>query len=214
MEKSTMSNNQNTGLYIGGEDRVIIISEDIDQASLSDAIYSIHKWIKFDNEMEKNIQNYSKQPIEIIINSYGGNATTGLGFANFISLSPTPVHTYIMTDAVSAAFIILLGGHKRFVYTNTTVMYHQLSSVQMGTMENIKNSTYYLTTLQGKIDNFVISRTELTQKLLNEKNAKSQDWYFTEDELLKYGIATELIGNNSNSDINNSGRKRSKASIL
>lgn len=174
--------------------RTIVIKDYISDSNLSDATEKVLKWNMEDDQDEKKYKNFKRTPINIIINSDGGALRSGLGFAGFISKSKTPIHTICPTNANSSGFLIFLGGHKRITYYTSFIMYHQLSAWNVGTLDEIDKRTSVLKEWQKKVDDFIISRTKLNQDLLDKVNKKRKDWFFSNQELLKYNIVDEVIG--------------------
>jgi ATP-dependent protease ClpP protease subunit len=64
--------------------------------------------------------------------------------------SKTPVYTYAIGMAMSMGLEIFTAGHKRFVYKNTTLMYHELSSFNWDKLTGIKLDMLQLEVLQKK----------------------------------------------------------------
>lgn len=68
------------------------------------------------NEYEFN----KRDPIKLYINSCGGTIYDMWALIDAIQNSKTPIHTYCMGYAMSAAFDIFLAGHKRYCYKHST----------------------------------------------------------------------------------------------
>jgi len=136
----------------------------------------------------------NNQPITIYINSHGGKKYEGCVLYDFIENLKSPIHTIAVAKAMSAAFTIFMAGDKRMIYKSSVLLAHTTS---------VKNAN-------GKIID-IIDGIEFTKKLIKKqsqdfssKTKKTEDWwnkvlngrkdmYFTADESLKYGIATDLI---------------------
>jgi hypothetical protein len=73
-------------------------------------------------------------------------------------------------------------------------MYHEcLDSVPYDKMSIIKENIEETDRLMDMYDDYLISRTSLTQKQLNKVKSKKIDWYFGSDEALSYNIINEVI---------------------
>ena len=73
------------------------------------------------------------KPIDIYINSEGGEVYAGFAMYDYIkSLQNTEVNTHILGTAMSMATIIFLAGDNRYVYSESTLMLHSVSSMASG----------------------------------------------------------------------------------
>lgn len=140
------------------------------------------------------LETENNQPITIYINSQGGRKYEGCVLYDFIESLKSPVYTVAVAKAMSAAFTIFMAGDKRMIYRSTVLLAHTSS----------------FTNANGKVPD-LIDLVDFTKKLIkkqsqdfSKKTEKSEDWwnkvlngrkdmYFTADESLKYGIATDLI---------------------
>ena len=86
--------------------RVITLG-DIDSELVNEVIQLIYE---INEEDAKKTQ---KEPIKLIINSFGGELYSGLALVDVIDNSQTPVHTICHGSAMSMALIIYAAGHKR-----------------------------------------------------------------------------------------------------
>lgn len=174
--------------------RILIITGEITEDSVSDAILKIAEWNNDDAIQEENILNFEREPIEIHVNSFGGSLHISLGFSEFLAQSITPIRTICSTVAMSGGFIIFLGGHERIVYKEAGLMYHQLSSGIWDNIEAIRINHKQLEGSQERYEKYITSRCKLTRKDLKSKDAKQEDWHFTLDEIQKYELAHIIIG--------------------
>jgi ATP-dependent Clp protease protease subunit len=168
--------------------RTIVLSGEIDESSVKDAIQTI----SFINEIDNGKDEV--EPIKLIINSLGGNILDGFALIGVIENSFVPVYTYGYGSIMSMALPILVAGDKRFGHPLATFMYHEcLDSVPYDKMSIIKENIEETDRLMDMYDDYLISRTSLTQKQLNKVKNKKTDWYFGSDEALSYNIINEII---------------------
>lgn len=116
--------------YRNLEDRVIWIDDGIDESVLE-----VSKLIMRFNKEDTNIPIKDRKPIKLLIYSYGGDGNVCFSLLDIIALSKTPVYTYNMGIAMSAGFLILLAGHKRFCTKYSTALAHSGSGGTSGTFE-------------------------------------------------------------------------------
>jgi ATP-dependent Clp protease protease subunit len=168
--------------------RTIVLSGEIDESSVKDAIQTISFINEIDNSKEE------VEPIKLIINSLGGNILDGFALIGVIENSFVPIYTYGYGSIMSMALPILVAGDKRFGHPLATFMYHEcLDSVPYDKMSIIKENIEETDRLMDMYDEYLISRTSLTQKQLNKVKNKKIDWYFGSDEALSYNIINEII---------------------
>jgi len=168
--------------------RTIVLSGEIDESSVKDAIQTI----SFINEIDDGKE--VVEPIKLIINSLGGNILDGFALIGVIENSFVPVYTYGYGSIMSMALPILAAGDKRFGHQLATFMYHEcLDSVPYDKMSIIKENIEETDRLMDMYDDYLTSRTTLTQKQLNKVKNKKTDWYFGSDEALSYNIINEVI---------------------
>jgi len=150
--------------------RTIVLSGEIDESSVKDAIQTI----SFINEIDDGKE--IVEPIKLIINSLGGNILDGFALIGVIENSFVPVYTYGYGSIMSMALPILAAGDKRFGHQLATFMYHEcLDSVPYDKMSIIKENIEETDRLMDMYDDYLISRTTLTQKQLNKVKNKKTD---------------------------------------
>lgn len=132
-----------------------------------------------------------RKPIKIFIYSYGGEVAACFNLVDTIQLSKTPVYTYNMGVAMSAAFVILLAGHKRFALPRSTALVHSGSGTTQGTFEQTEAQMKDYKHSVEVMRNYVLSRTTIDQKTFNKN--KNTEWYLYIEDQLKYGIVDEEI---------------------
>jgi ATP-dependent Clp protease protease subunit len=165
-----------------------IYVEDIDGESL----HSVFRLIKaYNNEdSQKNIPICERKPIKIYINSLGGSLTDGYGLVDIITMSETPVYTIGIATAYSAGALILVAGHKRFMYPKASFMLHEGSAFIGGDAGKVKDTMKFYDKQLEIGREFILKRSRITPELYDQKQAN--DWYFTADECLSLGIVDEI----------------------
>ena len=174
--------------------RVITISIEITSENIKDCINSIQGWNLYDNEQDEKQKDFKRETIHIMINTYGGDAYSGLGLATMIKSSKTPIYTYCVGEALSAGLIIFLGGHKKYCYQGSSFLYHQLSQwTSSKKLNNFKRLAEWDTAFQARMDDFVIKNSKIAIEQINEVNEKNHDWYMSAQEALDLGIVDEIL---------------------
>ena len=105
-------------------DRSLFLSQDVDQESISEIIEKIILINKDDERLKKIYKAfnliYTPEPIELYIDSYGGDVYSCYGLISVMENSKIPVHTIVTGSAMSSGFMILISGHKRFAHKLST----------------------------------------------------------------------------------------------
>lgn len=132
-----------------------------------------------------------RQVIRLYIMSGGGLVYPMATLMDSILLSKTPVYTYNMGLAASAACVILVAGHKRFAMQHSHAMWHAGAAVLEGNMEQIQSASKHLDRMEDQMRDFLIGRSNIDLKLY--KKYKDKDWYMDANEQLSLGIVDEII---------------------
>lgn len=179
------------------KDRILLLNKQVNQ----DTIGELSKQILEINDDDKYLAElhlihgsiYKSKPINIYIDSYGGEAYQCLGMMGIMENSKTPLHTIVTGCAMSAGFFMLIAGHRRFAYRSSTLMYHQISDGVRGKLKDIEEHIMETKRLQKIVERYTLSRTKLTSTMLKSIYDKKKDWYFTVNDAIKYGVIDEII---------------------
>lgn len=172
--------------YRNLEDRVIWIDYGVDET-----ILEVSKLIMYFNKEDKNIPMEQRKPIKLLLYSYGGDGQACFSLLDVIALSKTPVYTINMGVAMSAGFLILLAGHKRFCLKNSTALAHSGSGGASGTFEQTEAQMKDYKRFVDTMRNYIIERTNIDVKTFNKN--KSKEWYLYSEDQVKYRIVDEII---------------------
>ena len=133
-------------------------------------------------------------PIHFIVGTNGGDVRSMMGMMNLVLLSKTPCYTYLMGETCSAGAWFYLCGHKRFVADTpfVSLMIHPIEWEKGDSLGNHLSHQDYVQKLSNSMIEFTASRTLLTKPYL-KKLVSTETKYFIGPEILKYGIATDLL---------------------
>ena len=173
--------------------RTIYLNTGVDSDSVTDAVIAILKINEYDDEQEAKLKNYERQPIKLVVDSYGGSVYDGIGMISAITSSKTPVHTYCYSKAMSMGMLILISGRRRYVHEFATVMFHQLSGGTGGTNQDIQEDAERINELNNMLMKIVKKRTKITKEQIKDKNEHKKDWFVSGKKAIKLGMADELI---------------------
>lgn len=164
----------------------IIINGDINEDLIERAVLQIFNFNNMDAEARLNPE--ERQPIIIYINTNGGTIDDAFSLVSAIEGSKTPVVTVALGKAYSAGFFILLAGHQRYAQKYSQLMLHQGSSGYMGKFADMIEYAKHWERLQNMIDDYIISRTKIKKKKLQEIFNGKQDWFIETKEAIDLGI--------------------------
>jgi|TARA_R110002049_G_scaffold149965_3_gene313119 ATP-dependent Clp protease, protease subunit len=176
--------NNQLGTLLDYEDSVIFINDEINDHTLTDFIIRMRSLLQ--HRTDKNA------PINLMINSPGGDIYEMFGIIDYIESLDVKVNTICRGRAFSAAAIILtMGTGNRMMSKRSTVMFHQSSSFLGGKMSDITAFLDNVKSLEKTIYDMLASRTKQDAEWW--KNKMRSDMFFTADELLEIGVIDQVI---------------------
>ncbi|MFI7002470.1 ClpP family protease [Nocardia sp. NPDC050175] len=131
--------------------------------------------------------------ISLYINSPGGSNTAMLAIYDTMQFLRTPVETYAMGQAVSAAAVLLSAGTpgRRYVLNHSRVLLHQPSAQGQGTISDLALQAAEVMRIRSQTEAILSKHTGQSVEQLRKDTAR--DRVFTAPEAVEYGLADELI---------------------
>lgn len=173
--------------------RTIFLSGVITEESSGDVINHLLTLIENDDQEDKKQKEYNREDIKLFIKSRGGNTTDMFGMIDVIESSKTPINTYAIGNIESAAVPLFMSGRKRYIYKNTEVMIHSCSSRARGKIQDMAEYISNVEIIQKMVDEYILSKSKISEERLKEIREKKLDWYLYADEAIKLGIADEIV---------------------
>jgi ATP-dependent Clp protease protease subunit len=171
------------------QNRNITLAE-VTQQAANDVIRAIYDA----NTEDQKLAVKKRTPINLIINSEGGDVYSGFGIVEAILHSVTPVHTICHGQAQSMAALILSAGHKRSIGTYSTLMYHEINwNVEFSPGKFHKQELDEAKRMQDIYDNLLLEFTNLTQTQLEIIKNQCTYWYMNSEDALRFGIVDEIL---------------------
>ncbi|MBQ1389209.1 MAG: ATP-dependent Clp protease proteolytic subunit [Clostridia bacterium] len=165
-------------------ERKIFIEGEIDQAKACDFIKTVLLLCKED----------SKKPIDVLINSPGGEISSGLLMYDCIQSCETPIRMFCMGNAYSmGALLFASGNHGRYMLPNSELMLHEplLGNRVGGNASSIRSISDSLMETRTKMNRILAKHTGKTEKEI--ENATSYDHYYSPKESIEFGLADEIV---------------------
>lgn len=165
-------------------DRKVFIEGEIDQEKACLFIKQILLLCKGDD----------KKPIDVLINSPGGEISSGLLMYDCIQSCKTPIRMYCMGTAYSmGALLFASGNHGRYMFSHSELMLHEplLGSRVSGNASSIRSISDSLMDTRNKMNQILAKHTGKTIKEIEK--ATSFDHYYGPEESVEFGLADEIV---------------------
>jgi len=130
-------------------------------------------------------------PLKLFINSYGGSVFSGFSIMDTIKNCKTPVHSYVDGSAASAATLISVVAKKRFIFANSFMLIHQLSSSMWGNYEAMKDEMENLDLIMDRIKKIYKEHTNMGVRQIT--NILKKDKWFEAELCLELGLVDEIV---------------------
>jgi ATP-dependent Clp protease protease subunit len=165
--------------------RIVMLHGEVTEYSISQVMAHI-----------MHLASTSRQPIKLIVSSYGGSVHEMFGLIDLIRTLECPVHTVALGKIMSAGAVITAAGDKghRMIGTSTRVMLHSISGGAVGTLFEMENVMKETRAEQETITKMLLRDTSITKKQLDDIMKQGHDHYYTAQEAIKLGIADKVIG--------------------
>lgn len=145
------------------------------------------------NMSEINIPKENLKPIYLFVHSYGGDIEQENFFCDLVMSSRVPIITIGMGVAMSAGFLILISGQKRYAFKHCQMLIHSGSAGFSGTAEQVEEMQKNYKKQINEMKEYILERTSIDEKTFNKN--KNKDWYLTSKELIDYHVVDALIEN-------------------
>ena len=133
-------------------------------------------------------------PIDILINSPGGEISAGLLMYDCIQSCKTPIRMFCMGTAYSmGALLFACGNHGRYMFPHSELMLHEplLGSGVRGNASSIRSISDSLMDTRKKMNQILAKHTAKTEEEIEK--ATGFDHYFSPEESIEFGLADEIV---------------------
>lgn len=170
------------------ERRAIEINKDIDE----DLARIVRRSILQINKQDEGIAVKDREPIKLIITSFGGDVASGFSIIDMIQSSITPVHTYNVGYQYSMAAVIGVVGRKRYATKNATFLIHEGSTQVANSIGKLQDFMMFDMAIETRIKDIVVAHTNISEDDYASK--ARNEWYFFADEAKELGVIDGIIG--------------------
>lgn len=174
--------------YVLEKDRKIYLDVDV-----SPDIMAIQRMILRWNMEDRGIDPKERKPIHIYIMSYGGDLNYMWSTIDMIQTSETPIYTVNVGQADSAAALIFMSGHKRFMMPRAVVVIHEGHASASGDSTKFLDASDSYRQELKRMKEYILTRTQIPPRLLSKK--RNNDWEIDSAQCLEYHICDAVIDN-------------------
>mgnify|MGYP003631412905 FL=1 len=166
---------------------IILVQDEISQGLTFDTLGKVRLLRKINPNLES---------ITLLLNSPGGDVVETLALIDYIrSLNTNEgIKTNIVCrgSAMSAAALLLTAGTGlRAASKHSKIMVHQLSTFQMGKLEDVKSNAKFAEQLEEDCNNIMAECTKKDKKFWEE--SQRTDYFLSAEDALKLGIIDKIV---------------------
>ena len=137
------------------------------------------------------IEKANGKPLNIHINSYGGEVFEGFAIYNNLKSYTGRKVVYVDGIAASIASVIAMAGDEVYMNKASMLMIHNASGVAVGNAEEMKKVVNALEQINEVIRDVYKNRSNLDDEQLKE--FMDNETYFTPQEAVQYGFADGIV---------------------
>jgi ATP-dependent Clp protease, protease subunit len=166
--------------------RIVYLHSEMNEHSVSNVIAQL-----------LHLANINRNPIYLIVSTYGGSIDEMFSLYDIIKFLPCPVHTVALGKVMSAGVLLLAAGvkGKRLMGASARIMIHPLSGAVDGNIFELENKTQEARRLQVLMCDHLIKETKMSKKQVEETIMKPMlDYYMAPEQAIKMGIVDKIIG--------------------
>lgn len=135
-----------------------------------------------------------QSPIDLYINSPGGEVNSGLAIYDLIQLCKAPINMYCIGMAASMGALIFAGGKKehRFILPHSKVMIHEplIPNGVGGSASSIKSTADSILQTRELLNGILAKHTGKTIEEINK--ATDHDNFMTAEEAIEFGLCDKV----------------------
>ena len=172
------------------DDSVVYITGELSEYSLCELMIKVRALLK--HRTSKDYKGDTDAPINLIINTNGGDVYEMLGIIDYIKNLDIKVNTICRGKAMSAGAVILAcGSGQRMASKHSTIMFHEASSINVGKQSDQRANIKHVDNIENMSNTLL---AEVTKKDVTfwKENTRT-DLYLTAAEALELGVIDLVI---------------------
>lgn len=174
--------------------RTIFLYDNVTKQSICEIMRQIIEINDLDDHQEKYIKEYEREPIQLRLNSPGGEASSMCALVEEMKFSKTPIVTIADGEIMSSAFLIFIAGHFRIIKRGSSIMMHNAMSGCQGSLIECKNDLKSFEMIEEYVQTLFKEFTKIPQKIIDKWYDTQVDRYFSIEECIKWKIADAIYG--------------------
>lgn len=132
-----------------------------------------------------------KKPINLYINTPGGNVCSGLAIYDIAEKINAPIRTVAMGQCCSMGVPLLLMGSERCATKRSRIMIHQVSTISRGKLSDVQLDLKEADILQKTVYEIIAEKTGKSYaQIMKDGNS---DFWMGAEEALEYGLITKIL---------------------
>ena len=96
-----------------------------------------------------------------------------------------------MGRVYSAGGLLLMAGHKRYIFNHTSCLIHDGSSGAIGNIGKLLDNLKFTEASEQRIKHYITTQTRITAEMYEDNYRR--DWFLFSDEMIRLGIADEIV---------------------
>lgn len=158
------------------------------------------------------LESQSSAPINIYINSPGGNVTSGLAIYDTMQYIRCEISTVAIGQAYSMGSLLLTAGSrgKRFILPNTSVMLHQPSGGFQGQVSDIEIHARHVIRTKDRLNRIYQKHIREGTSLETIHELLDRDRFLSADEAVSLGLADRVLAARDSRNLNTDESERKK----
>lgn len=149
-------------------------------------------------DIDEQIKDLGNKPLDIHINSYGGEVFEGFAIYNTLKDYKGYKTVYIDGIAASIASVIAMCGNKIVMSKASMLMIHNASGFAYGNAEEMQKVVNALEQINSVIRGIYVAKTGMSEDEI--KNLMDNETYLQPQECLEYGFIDEIKEESESSD--------------
>lgn len=165
--------------------RIVFLHGDVTEHSISNVIAQL-----------LHLANVNRNPIHLVVSTYGGSIDEMFSLYDTIKFLPCPVHTVALGKVMSAGVLLLAAGVKghRLMGASGRIMMHSVLGGTYGNVFEAENQAKEHRRLHDLMVDTLLRETKMTKAQVESIMNKKVDRYLTPQEAIKFGIVDKIIG--------------------
>jgi ATP-dependent Clp protease protease subunit len=139
--------------------------------------------------------NINREPINLVVSTYGGSVDEMFSLYDTIKFLPCPVHTIGLGKVMSAGVLLLAAGAKghRSIGGNARIMMHSLSGGAFGNVFEMENQSKECRRLHDLMVGALARETKMSTAQVKKIMDPKVDFYVTPEKAVKLGIVDRIL---------------------